>query len=487
MSDSSSSVLFSRLQQLQSHFTWDLKKEDMELENLSTRLEEHITLELGRPGAVALSYSLLAYVRYLQNRPDEALKQLLKSQQTTEEVYGEDSERRLIVTYGDLAWLNYHTGNFTKSQTYYQRAQDILKKYPNSSSDVLHPEVYGEKAWTYLKLSKSHYPKAIKCFERALEVQKDDSEWNAGYAIALFRTERNTPEASEKATDSAAITQLRRALELSPDDGVLLSMLAVKLGVEKKYEEAKSLVEKTLKVAPDNPHAMRYISKYLRYQGNIEQSIVLLERALERSNTSAFIYHQLGLCYKRKKLNEQKSQHFDKQKVQQLRRQCILYLEKAVKIRPSFWFARLDLALMYGEEKDLSRAEEMFQHCFKKSSDKLDSLPVHDRQLIHQRYAEFHLYHTKKQDEAITHYTEGLQLVQNTWEWKQCIQKLKQIADSRLSEDKDDSLAYSVLAQVAKAEGDKEKAAELYEKALDCDENNNKYLYALWELRMELH
>uniref|UniRef100_A0A3B5L2R4 Uncharacterized protein n=1 Tax=Xiphophorus couchianus TaxID=32473 RepID=A0A3B5L2R4_9TELE len=280
----SSSVLFSRLQQLQSHFTWDLKKEDMELDNLSTRLEEHITLELGRPGAVALSYSLL-------NRPDEALKQLLKSQQTTEEVYGEDSERRLIVTYGDLAWLNYHTGNFTKSQTYYQR-----KKYPNSSSEVLHPEVYGEKAWTYLKLSKSHYPKAIKCFERALEVQKDDSEWNAGYAIALFRTERVS------ATDSAAITQLRRALELSPDDGVLLSMLAVKLGVEKKYEEAKSLVEKTLKVAPDNPHAMRYISKYLRYQVGV--SIVLLERALERSNTSAFIYHQLGLCYKRKKINE---------------------------------------------------------------------------------------------------------------------------------------------------------------------------------------
>uniref|UniRef100_A0A3B5PU00 Interferon-induced protein with tetratricopeptide repeats 5-like n=1 Tax=Xiphophorus maculatus TaxID=8083 RepID=A0A3B5PU00_XIPMA len=450
-----------KLQQLQSHFTWDLKKEDMELENLSTRLEEHITLELGRPGAVALSYSLLAYVRFVN-------------------VYGEDSERRLIVTYGDLAWLNYHTGNFTKSQTYYQRAQDILKKYPNSSSDVLHPEVYGEKAWTYLKLSKSHYPKAIKCFERALEVQKDDSEWNAGYAIALFRTERDL-SFYYPSTDSAAITQLRRALELSPDDGVLLSMLAVKLGVEKKYEEAKSLVEKTLKVAPDNPHAMRYISKYLRYQGNIEQSIVLLERALERSNTSAFIYHQLGLCYKRKKLNEQKSQHFDKQKVQQLRRQCILYLEKAVKIRPSFWFARLDLALMYGEEKDLSRAEEMFQHCFKKSSDKLDSLPVHDRQLIHQRYAEFHLYHTKKQDEAITHYTEV------SSELKLFQLKLKQIADSRLSEDKDDSLAYSVLAQVAKAEGDKEKAAELYEKALDCDENNNKYLYALWELRMELH
>ncbi|XP_007572822.1 interferon-induced protein with tetratricopeptide repeats 5-like isoform X1 [Poecilia formosa] len=486
-SSSSSSALFSMLQQLQSHFTWDLKKEDMELENLSTRLEEHIALQLGRPGAVALSCSLLAYVRYHQNQPDEALKLLLKSEQTTKEVYLEDSERRLIVTYGDLAWLYYHTGKFTKSQKYCQRAQDVLIKYPTSSSEVLHPEVYGEKAWTYLKLSKPYYPEAIKYFQRALEVQKDDSEWNAGYAIALFRTETFTPEASEKAMGSAAVTQLRRALELSPDDGVLLSMLAVKLGVEKKYEEAESLVEKALKAAPDNPHAMRYISKYLRYQGNIEKSIELLERALQRSKTSAFIYHQLGLCYKRKKIDEQRLKHYDKQKVQQLRSQCILNLEKAVEIKPSFVIARIDLALMYGEDKDLSRAEEMFQHCFNKSSDKRDRLPVCDRQLIHHRYAEFHLYHTGKQDEAITHYTEALQLVPNTWEGKQCVKRLKKIANYRLSEDKDDSLAYSVLAQVAKAEGDKKKAAEFYEKALDCDENNSQYLYGLWELRMQLH
>ncbi|XP_054913751.1 interferon-induced protein with tetratricopeptide repeats 5-like [Poeciliopsis prolifica] len=413
-SSSSSSVLFSMLQQLQSHFTWDLKKEDMELENLSTRLGEHIDLQLG------------CYCRL-----------------------------------NKFALLPH------------------MIKYPNSSSEVFHPEVYGEKGWTYLKLSKSYYLKAIKCFQMALEVQKDDSEWNAGYAIALFRTDRDTPEASEKAMGSTAITQLRRALELSPDDGVLLSMLAVKLGVEKKYEEAESLVEKAMEIAPDNPHAMRYISKYFRAQGNIEQSIELLERALERSNTSAFIYHQLGMCYKRKKINEQKIKHYDKQKVQQLRRQCIHNLEKAVEIKPSFVFARVDLAQMYGEENNLSRAEEMFQLCFKDSSDK------NNRQLIHQRYAAFHFYQTKKQDEAITHYTEGLKLARETWEWKECIKKLKKIADSRLSEDEDDCLAYSVLAQVAKAEGDKNKAAELYEKALDCDENNSKYLYALWELRME--
>ena len=62
-------------------------------------------------------------------------------------------------------------------------------KYPTGSSEVIHPEVYGEMAWTYFKFSRSYYPKAIDCFRKALELQPDDIEWNAGFAIALYRTE----------------------------------------------------------------------------------------------------------------------------------------------------------------------------------------------------------------------------------------------------------------------------------------------------------
>uniref|UniRef100_A0A3Q2Q1A6 Interferon-induced protein with tetratricopeptide repeats 5 n=1 Tax=Fundulus heteroclitus TaxID=8078 RepID=A0A3Q2Q1A6_FUNHE len=365
--------------QLQSRFTWNLRKEDMDMESLSTRLKEHIKLQLGRPGAVALSYSFLAYVRYLQNQPEEALSLLLQSEQKTRECYGEESERRLIVTYGDLAWLKYHTGYYLESVIL------VPKKYPSSSSTVLHPEVYGEQGWTYLKFSKSLYPKAIECFLSALEIQKDDSEWNAGYAIALFRTERHK-EAS---------------LEINPDDAVLLSMLSVKLGAYKKHEEAESLVEKALKTDPENPHVLRYIAKYLRNQGENDRSIDLLERALKRTSQSAFIHHQLGLCYKKKKIAEQSSKPYKKQMVQQLRHQCIRNLEKAVKIKPSFALARADLALMYGEDKDFDRAEEMFQHCFKMIPEIPDESVC---QVIHQRYAEFHFYHTKKPADAIDHY-----------------------------------------------------------------------------------
>ncbi|XP_030610997.1 interferon-induced protein with tetratricopeptide repeats 5-like isoform X2 [Archocentrus centrarchus] len=472
----------SRLQQLQCHFTWDLKKDDVDLENLSTRLQAHIQLQLGQHGAVTRSYSYLAYVRYLQDQQEEALSLLNQSEETILEWYGDESERRLIVTYGDMAWLKYHTRDYTQSQSYCQRVEDLLLKYTTGSSTSLLPEVYGEKAWTYLKFSWSSLSKAIDCFRKALEVQTHDSEWNAGYAIALFRTEQRGLESVKEGKESLAMKQLRFALEISPDDAVLQSMLAVKLGGYKKYEEAEDLLNKALKTDPDNPHVSRYIGKYFRNQYRLDESIDMLERALKRADQSPFIHHQLALCYKRKKIAEQSRKPFSNQReVRYWRRLCIRYLEEAVKIRPSFVLALSDLALLYAEERDLRRAEEIFQQCLKLAESEKSLF-----QTVHQRYADFHYYNKKNEAEAIVHYTKGLLLHPKKYEWRQCAKRLKQIAERRLSKNQEDGEAHALLGQVAKAEGDKKKAAEFYEKALDCDVDNAEYLSVLCELRMEL-
>uniref|UniRef100_A0A3Q0SCB4 Interferon-induced protein with tetratricopeptide repeats 5 n=1 Tax=Amphilophus citrinellus TaxID=61819 RepID=A0A3Q0SCB4_AMPCI len=454
----SSSALLSRLQQLQCHFTWDLKKESVDLEDLSTRLQNDIQLQLGKPGAVAHSYNFLAYVRYSFSK--EALSHLNQSEETITERYADESERRLIVTYGDMAWLKYHTGDYTHFLLFLQL------KYTTGSSTSLLPEVYGEKAWTYLKFSRSSLSKAIDCFRKALEVQTHDSEWNAGYAIALFRTElvKNLEEGEE----SPAIKQLRFALEVNPDDAVLQAMLAVKLVVYKKFHEAKDLVKKALETDPDNPHVIRYIGKYFRMLDQLDESIDMLERALKRADQSPFIHHQLALCYKRKKIAEQSRKPF--RAVRYWRRICIRHLEEAVKIRPSFVLASTDLALLYAEERDIRRAENIFLQCLQKFPEFEESLC----QTFHQRYADFHLYHKKNEVEAIAHYT------------KVSFRRLKQIAERRLSKNRGDGEAHALLGQVAKAEGNKKKAAEFYEKALDCDVDNAEYLSALCELRMEL-
>ncbi|KAG7218020.1 hypothetical protein INR49_020683 [Caranx melampygus] len=243
-SDSCSTLRF-RLLQLQSRFTWDLKKDDMDLENLSARLQDHIELQIERQrGSVARSYSFLAYVRYLQDQPEEAESFLSQSEEKTRESYGEDSEQRLIVTYGDLAWLKYHSGHYEESERYCQKVDDILAKFPTGSSTVLRPEVYGEKAWTYFKFSRTYYDKAIDCFCKALELQPDDSELNAGLAIALYRTEAPGPERSQESSEeSPATKQLRRALGMNPDDGVLMSMLALKIALYHKTKRLKTSAE----------------------------------------------------------------------------------------------------------------------------------------------------------------------------------------------------------------------------------------------------
>ncbi|CAI5660485.1 unnamed protein product [Oreochromis niloticus] len=66
------------------------------------------------------------------------------------------------------------------------------------------------------------------------------------------------------------------------------------------------------------------------------------------------------------------------------------------------------------------------------------------------------------------------------------ILKLKQIAEKRLSRNPGDGEALALLGQVARAEGNRKEAAEFYEEALNCDKDNEEYLSALCELRLEL-
>ncbi|XP_028263385.1 interferon-induced protein with tetratricopeptide repeats 1-like [Parambassis ranga] len=409
-----------RLQQLQSRFTWDLRVEDMDLDDINIRLEEHIELQ---GDAVARSFSLLAYVRYLQGQPEEALSLLKQSEEKTKECDGEEAERRLIVTYGDMAWLRFHAGDYTEAEEYCQRVEDILLNFPTDPA-VLRPEVYGEKAWTYFMFSRSYYPKAIECFQKALQLQNDDSEWNTGYAMVLQRTEERACELSKQSEESAAVKQLRRALELDPDNGVLLCLLALDLIPYKKHGEASGLMERALRVNPDHPHVLRYIGKYYRKQGQIDEAIDLLKQALERTSQSPFIHHQLAQCYKTKKIEEQK---VNSTSVEHWRRLSIQHLEEAVKIRPSFVAALADLALLYGEQKDLNRAEELFQSGLK-------MLPVPEKYictLFYQRYGDFHYYHTGNEADAIKYYTEALRFNSKSWEWSQCIKMLKKIAERR--------------------------------------------------------
>ncbi|KAJ7987739.1 hypothetical protein DPEC_G00329610 [Dallia pectoralis] len=476
MSTSQDSALKTNLLSLECHFTWDLRVDDTDIDDLLNRLNDQIKLGIGKEVGAARTFSFLAYVKYLKGDPEEAMANLLKAEQLTREHCGGDLEKCLIVTYGDLAWLQYHVGDYIKCQSYLDKLDKI--KDTHSTSLLQQPQIYSQKGWTFLKYSYKHYDKALECFKKALEMEPNDSECNAGYAITLYRTETELSSVDE----SAAIKQLRRAIEMNPQDAVLLVLLGLKLADYKKYGEAEEFVLKALEISPDHPHVIRYVGKFLRKHGNVDKSIDMLKRAHQRTSQSPIIHHQLALCYKEKKHSLYWSNIiFKSDVIQNLISQCIHHLEIATSLKPSFIYAWAELALLYGEVKEITKAEKLFKETFEKAKNDNDSL-----QTLHRYYGQFQQYYNKCEPLAIKHYAEGLALQKDTAEWKRCALKLEKIAKRRVDRDPEDSDACGILGFVYKIQGHKQMAIEFYNRALVCDMDNDKYLAALCELRLSL-
>ncbi|KAK7122856.1 hypothetical protein R3I94_019838 [Phoxinus phoxinus] len=471
-------TLRTKLLQLECHFTWGLIKDDIELKDVLNRLQEQIKMDLAKKERLARTYSAMAYVQFLLGIHEEAHNNLMASMELHIECQRDEFHKTLIVTYGNLAWLNYHMKNFTECESYLKKLQKINETFPKEASSV--PEVLGEKGWTFLKFSHKYYNGAKECFRKALELEPDEGEWNTGYAIALYRTEFESKECTSE--NSPTIKQLRRAIDKNPDDDVLKVLLSLRLIVYKKYTEAENLVEKALERSPDHPHVNRYVGKFFRSQGSTDRSITLLKRALEHSPNSSFIHHQLALCYKQKKIQllQEQSHHTRGSRLQQIRDQCIYHLEKATSLTTSFISAMSDLALLYGENRDMPRAEELFQVTFQTAEEKNDNLHV-----VHFYYAEFQLNCHKCEPLAIKHYMKCLKMSPNSIEGKRSGNNLKRVADKRIRRKSLEGEAYGILGFLHKEKGETHQAIECYEKALSY-EDNDEFLSNLCALRLSL-
>ncbi|KAM9462373.1 interferon-induced protein with tetratricopeptide repeats 5-like [Clarias gariepinus] len=472
MSSAQDTNLKTRLLQLECHFTWGLNKNDMDLTDLLTRLEEQLNLDLGREAGVARTHSCMGFVNFLLGSNTKALTDFTRSVELTKS-HGNSCEKLLVVVYGDLAWLYYHIGNFAECEIYLNKLGDIEKKYPV----VPYAEVLGEKGWSFFKFSRKYYDRAKGCFNEALKLDPEDAEWNAGLAILLYRLQDSEA--------STAIGQLRRAIATNPNDDVLKVLLGLKLSAQKKrseYNEAESLVEQALEGSPEHPHVIRYVGKYFRNQGSVDRSIALLRRALEKVSNTALIHHQLGLCYKKKVIDLKKAGRYHKRhkEIKHAQGQCIHHLELATEMKTSFIIAMSELALQYGVNRDFLKADELFQNTLQEAKEKKDNY-----QSVLLCYAEFEQYRMKCEAAAIKHYTECLKINPKSDEGKRSAKNLIKIANRRIEHNPKDGEAFGILGIVHKERREKQQAVECFEKALSYADNKD-YLSDLSELRLSL-
>ncbi|MBN3285582.1 IFT1B protein, partial [Polyodon spathula] len=295
---SSENTLHDKLLQLECHFTWDLKKEEIKINDLEITIPENIQFSVEKYKGKLYNY--LAYVKHLKGFNEEALKYLEQAEEITKKDHEDEFEKLVIVTYGNFAWVHYHMGELTKAQSYLEKLEDICKTFPTASRySVLLPIVYAEKGWSFLKVcDEKHYKIAKECFERALEEEPDEKEWNADYAIVLYRLEQFGP--SVCAEDSIALKQLKHALELDPENPVLMVHLGIKLQLYEQNEEALKLVNQALKLSPQSPSVAGHAASFFRNHGCPDKSLEVLKEALQAAPDSHPLHYQLGLTYRSK-------------------------------------------------------------------------------------------------------------------------------------------------------------------------------------------
>ncbi|KAM6951592.1 interferon-induced protein with tetratricopeptide repeats 1-like [Aplochiton taeniatus] len=344
----------SKLKAVQCHFTWDLDRCDIDdRQGISEKLPNRIKFCPSRYHA--LYFNILAFVSHLEGDNGTALGFLSEAE---ERLKGRKDDTELLVTYGNYAWVHYHSDNLEEVEVYLKKVEEITKTLPQK--DIL-PIIHGQKGWTFLRLGASLYERSRESFEKALEGEPENVSHNAGYAVVLYRLEGMEKQFRVfRGESSRATIQLEKALNLEPDNTEVMVLLALKLQSEKRDRaRALRLVTQALEMSSDVPQITRYVAKYFRMEGDERKSLEVLEKALDKIPTSSFLHHQIGLCHKHRLiLLHQRSA--SAMEIRAQAEECIIHFSKAVDLKPSNTYARVNLAESFADAQHQREAERIF-------------------------------------------------------------------------------------------------------------------------------
>ncbi|XP_059804087.1 interferon-induced protein with tetratricopeptide repeats 5-like [Hypanus sabinus] len=472
-------ALKEKLKQLHCHFTWDLQKENVDLDDLTYRSQDS-----SNAGAInqATSYNQLAFVNFLQGNYEEAIQNLKEAEKILNGNHKGEFERISIITYGNFAWVHYHMGHLTEAQSYLNKLEVICKALgdvPRYTSML--PEMYGEKGWSLLKSTADNYEEAKECFEKALEEDPDNTEWIMGYTTALSQLESfsRTPESDKQ---RQAVTHVRQVVELDPDDSVAVVPLTLKLPDFSEKQEANGLVKEPPQKATDLPYVFQYAAKFYRQKRTVEKGIKLLKEALEI--TPNFFHNEMAMCYKGRRRNMQKTPFCRNHHclLSELICQCKYHFEKTYENSLSSAIkSQLDFANFCEVIGDCSKADEIYSNLVKLKNTCPESM-----QKICLYAGSFELHHKKSEFDAINLLLKGLKVDYDSNERKMCQKELENWADRKLCRYQHDGKALGIKALVYQLDGNKSKAIEYFQKALMIDPCNEEYLSALCELCLSI-
>ncbi|KAM8780291.1 interferon-induced protein with tetratricopeptide repeats 1-like [Rhynchonycteris naso] len=452
-----------RLEQLRCHFTWKLPIEDSELTDLESRVFDEIEF-LDTKFNVGI-YHLLAYVRHLKGQNKEALESLKEAEDLLQPENAGQSDVRRLVTWGNYAWLYYHMGRPAEAQIYLDKVESTCKKFASASRYTVEcPEMDCEEGWALLKCGGKGYERAKACFEKALEAEPENPEFNTGYAIITYRLDRFNQ--TTEVPGAFSLDPLKRAVQLNPEDSYIKALLALKLQDVGQEDEGEKYIEEALNNTSSQAYVFRYVAMFYRRKGSSDKSLQFLKMALQATPSSAFLHHQIGICYRSKIIEIKKAANWqprgrDRENIDRIARLAISHFEFAVEQKPTFEIAYINLADMYIEIGNCIKAEDIYQKVLH-----MKSLEEEKLQEIYLYYGRFQEFQRKSEVDAITYYLKAIKIGKPSFVRNKSISALEKLVSKKLQRNASDIESLSILGLLHKLKGEMNQALECYECAL---------------------
>ncbi|XP_006926026.1 interferon-induced protein with tetratricopeptide repeats 1 [Pteropus alecto] len=452
-----------RLEQLRCHFTWKLLIEDTEITDLENRVFDEIEF-LDIKYNVGI-HNLLAYIKHLKGQNKEALESLKEAETLIQQERTNQSNTKRLVTWGNYAWLYYHMGSLGEVQIYLDKVENTCKKLASPSCCRLEcPEMDCEEGWALLKCGGKNYERAKACFEKALEADPENPEFNTGYAITMFRLDSFHKETQFK--EAFSLHPLKQAIRLNPEDAYIKALLGLKLQDVGEQAEGQKYIEEALTKMSSQTYVFRYAAMFYRRKGSVDKALQLLKTALQATPSSAFLHHQIGLCYRSqvrqiKKTAKWQPRGQDRENVNRITRLAIFHFEFTLKQKPTFEIAYKHLADMYIEAGNYEKAEDTYQKVLR-----LKKLDKEVLQEIYFYYGQFQEFQRKSEIDAIIYYLKAIKIENQSYSRDKSISSLEKLVLRKLRRNGSDIESLSILGFIYKLKGEMNEALEYYEQAL---------------------
>ncbi|XP_055021267.1 uncharacterized protein LOC110165674 [Boleophthalmus pectinirostris] len=406
--------LMEPLEELQCHFTWELKRSRFILFSLRDRLEDLAPEESATWRGQ--NYNLQGFLQHRLGRSSEALS-LLHS--ASEALRGP----KLLVNYSDLAWLHHERGEHEQSHEYLSRVEALRREYPTEGE---HPEVLAEKAFSLMEFYNDKNLLAAELLDEALRQQPDRREWLSAQAVALVSAHRHSDDVDEK-----VLLKIKRAMDKDPEN---LQLQAEYLNLRVQREESAYRGEQSAHRGEQSAHRggqsahreqqgqsahregqsahrggrgwgtgeelraevsalasqllqkpqtllrdIKCVLELQRRAGRVDEAVALANAALRKRPDSRYLKASLAMCLKWQldQQGERASQELMEQAAELLGEVASLYPESCLR-------TELDRANVYAKSnRGLAQAQRLYQDLILR-----DLEPV-SRQMVLNQYAKF--------------------------------------------------------------------------------------------------